>query len=100
MCPPTLRTLRDGYTIVHKGILCHSLIPSPKKLARVRALYLALEATFTFAFWAMKSKSKYCMDHMLSWDIDELEYDSLCSHSSLAKGLRGDSDLTPEEQEV
>ena len=45
--------LEEGYSIVHKGILCSAPIPSAQLRFRLRVLFLALECTFAWALWAM-----------------------------------------------
>jgi hypothetical protein len=49
------RALKDGYSIVHKGILCWIPIPLAADQPVLRVLFIALEATFSFVFWAMQS---------------------------------------------
>jgi hypothetical protein len=47
-----------------------------------RLMFVALEATFTYIFWAMRTISKdYGMAHICLWDRNTLEDDGLCSHS-------------------
>lgn len=96
--------LDDGYTIVHKGLICWVPIPDVGVRHAVVALFLALEATFSIILWAMKSRTKdYGMPHLCPWSLDDMEYDGLCSHSSLAECIRGGrreqrtATLTPEE---
>jgi hypothetical protein len=43
--------LEEGYTIVHKGLLCSAPLPPAGVVPTTRLLFLALEAAFTFAFW-------------------------------------------------
>ena len=52
-----IRALRDGYTIVHIGLLCWAPIPTPAKIYAVRALFLAIEAVFAIVFWALRSRT-------------------------------------------
>ena len=94
--------LKDGYTIVHKGILCSMPIPSAALMPVTRTLMILLEATFTFAFWAMYAKTDYAygMAHMCSWSLESLEYDGLCTHSALYERVLGDFNLTAEELEA
>ena len=50
------KSLNDGYTLVHKGILCWTPIPSAALVPILRTLIVTLEATFTFVFWAMLAR--------------------------------------------
>lgn len=94
--------LKKGYTIVHKGLLCWIPLPSAGKVPVYRLLIVALEATFAYIFWAMRTPNfgDYGMSHMCPWDRRALEYDGLCSHCALNEGIRGDFDLTEEQLEV
>lgn len=79
--------LNDGYTITHKGLLCTTPLPADEDVVKVRRLFLALEAAFTFALWAIRVvNTGFGMSGMLQWDTTTLEYDGLCSHSSLKEG--------------
>jgi hypothetical protein len=80
--------LDDGYTITHKGFLCVKQRPNPSQYAVVEAVILALEATFSFFFWAMHSRvADYKMSHARGWDLDAFEYDGCCSHNAMMEGL-------------
>lgn len=94
------RALKDGYTIVHKGCLCWTPIPATGQIPEIRTLFIALEATLTFVFWAMCSKKDYKMGGMHRWPVQSLEYDGLCSHNPLSEKVPGDHDLTVEELET
>jgi transposase-like protein len=65
-------------------------------------LFVSLEATFTYIFWAFKNKSKeYGASFSLCpWQPNDLEYDGLCSHNALGEGIVGDYDATEEEPEA
>lgn len=92
--------LDDGYTIVHKGLLCWCPVPTAEKCFVVRTLILALEATFSIVLWAMRSKTKdYGMPkHLCPWQIDALDYDGCCSHVAIYEQIWGEDDgLTPEQ---
>lgn len=66
----------------------------------VRLLFLALEATFSYMLWAMRTVHKdYGMTHICPWDYKTLEYDGLCSHCCLFEGIVGDFELSAEELE-
>jgi hypothetical protein len=62
-------------------------------------LFLVLEATFAFVFWAMRATTDdiYGATGVQRWARSEFEYDGLCSHCSLAEGAQGDFGLTSEE---
>ncbi|KAH7416943.1 hypothetical protein BKA64DRAFT_283440 [Cadophora sp. MPI-SDFR-AT-0126] len=95
------KSIDEGFTIVHKGLLCWIPIPGVHLQPVIRLLFLVLEATFAFMFWAMKAKlADYGMSHICLWDRANLEYDGLCSHPSLKEGIRGDFGLSAEEIEV
>jgi hypothetical protein len=92
--------LLDGYTYAHKGLLVWTPIPSPANVPMVRLLFVAMEAAFTFFFWAMTSISKdYGMGGCCPWSacLDEIDYEGLCGHSPLAEGVSGNFDLSPEQ---
>jgi hypothetical protein len=96
------RALKDGYSIVHKGILCWIPIPLAADQPVLRVLFIALEATFSFVFWAMQSTkdNAFGMGKMCKWSRDTLEYDGLCSHSASREAVAGDFDLSTEELEA
>lgn len=93
------KALSNGYTIVHQGLLCWR--PIPINAPVVRMLFVLLEATFTFFFWALLAKTEngYGMIAICPWARHSLEYDGLCSHSPLWEPPVGDHSLTPEELE-
>jgi hypothetical protein len=93
----------DGYEITHKGLLCWMKIPPPALVPISRLLFILLEATFAYAFWAMDVSSEHRfpdMRHLCRWEIDEIEYPGLCSHCCLDEGFHGDFDLTAEQLEA
>jgi hypothetical protein len=94
--------LNDGFTITCKRVICHSPIPPRGSRVPLRGLLLLIEATLSIAFWAMESRTKdYGMPHLCSWPLHKIEYDGLCSHSSIYEGIRGDDEgLTPEQIKV
>ncbi|KAK3080238.1 hypothetical protein LTS18_002775 [Coniosporium uncinatum] len=95
------KALRDGFTIVRKGLLCWIPLPSASEIPAFRALFLVLETAFTFSLWTMRSKSSYGFDvsDTRPWTLDALQYDGLCTHSPLSEGPLGDFDLTTQELE-
>jgi hypothetical protein len=95
------KALDDGYIIVHKGFLCWIPIPSPALQPSLRVLFVALEATFAYIFWAMRTITRdYGIPHMCPWTRATLEYDGLCSHSALIETVPGDHNLTAEALEA
>lgn len=95
------QALQDGYTIVHKGLLCWAPIPSAILRYPLRVLIIALEATLTWAFWAMASRKWLGMHSLCRWPVATLEYDGCCSHSALSERVPGDTgNLTPEQIEA
>jgi len=70
-------------------------IPLASLLPKLRLLFVALEAIFSYIMWAMRTVSKdYGMAHICLWDRTTLEYEGLCSHCSLNKGIAGDFGLS------
>jgi hypothetical protein len=94
--------LDEGYTIVHKGLLCSAPIPSAGEVPIARLLFVPLEAVITFVFWAAKSKTAdmFGFADMCPWDRDTLEYDGLCSHNPLSESPLGDFTLSAEQLET
>ena len=101
------KALDEGYTIVHKGLLCWASIPTPSLQPRIRLLFLAIEAALSFAFWTMRTtKNDYGMAHICPWPVhnidalDSFEYDGCCSHCCLNEGIVGDFGLSAEDLEA
>ena len=98
---PTLvkKAMDNGYTIVHKGLLCWTPTPLPMGRFFTRALFLLLETVFSLIFWTMRSRSKsYGMPPFCPWDIDNLPWGGLCSHAAAAELIRGEQDGLTAEQ--
>ena len=94
------KALNDGYSITHKGLLMCCPLPSAAELPTLRLLFLAIEAMFSFHFWAMQSPTKdYGMGTFCPWPKDAFSYRGLCSHSAMWEGVEADFDLTPEQRE-
>lgn len=76
---------KDDYTIVHKGLLCSTSMPSPTMIPIYECR--SLRWIFTVVFWAQLSTKNYGygMAHICPWARDTLEYDGLCSHSALTE---------------
>ncbi|RMJ16929.1 hypothetical protein CDV36_003400 [Fusarium kuroshium] len=100
MVPVGVRdALTDGYSITHQGLFCWVPMPTPTSIPLTRLLFIALEATFAYLFWAMKPhREDYGMVHICPWD--RLEYDGICSHCSLKEKVVSEFNLTPEELEA
>jgi hypothetical protein len=93
-------SLAEGYVITHKGLLCWIIRPGPALQPIARLLFILLEATFAYVFWAMRARlGDYGMGHICLWDRTELEYDGLCSHCALNEGVLGQFDMSAEELE-
>ncbi|KAK7727879.1 Aconitate hydratase mitochondrial [Diaporthe eres] len=95
------KAVKDGYKIVHKGALCQTPIPSASLRPSIRVLFVALEAMFTFVFWAIRSVSDdaFQMGHVRQWPLEALEYEGLCSHNAFIENVRGDHQLSAKELE-
>jgi hypothetical protein len=96
------KALKEGYTIVHKGCLCWSPLPGAGEVPQIRVLFIALEAAFTFVFWAINCNTDYGfgMLDICQWEIEALDYDGLCSHNPLSEAPAGDHNLSAEELEA
>lgn len=96
------KALNDGYAIEHKGILCSTPVPSAALVPLRRLIFIIMEATFTFYFWALASTTEYgySMADFCPWARDTLEYDGLCSHNPLYEAPAGDFSLSAEELEA
>jgi hypothetical protein len=95
-------SLKEGFTVVSRGLLCWTpSIPPPGIQPVFRLLFLLLEATFSYIFWAMRTPrgNDYGMAHICPWDRLALEYTGLCSHCCLTEGVIGDFSLSPEQLE-
>jgi hypothetical protein len=96
-------SLEEGFTVVHRGLLCWTLsIPPPAVQPTFRLLFLLLEATFSYVFWVMRARNgkDYGMEHICLWDRLSLEYSGLCSHCCLTEGVHGEFSLSAEELEA
>ncbi|KFY92389.1 hypothetical protein V498_04989 [Pseudogymnoascus sp. VKM F-4517 (FW-2822)] len=90
-----------GYTVTHKGLLMWSAIPAAAEVPCLRLLFVAIEATFSFMFWTMYSKTKdYGMGGICQWPRDEFAYYGLCSHNAMYEGVMGNFDLTADQLEA
>jgi hypothetical protein len=76
-------------------------LPSAADIPPVRALFVAMEAMFSFLFWTMKSKKKdYRMGVYCPWERKCFAYDGISSHNPLWEGVTGDFELTPQQREA
>ena len=90
--------LGEGYEIVHKGLICWAPIPGPRFVPARRLLFVALECTFAYIFWALKAQGgDYGMGHICTWNYRAMPYDGLCSHQCLTEGIHGEFDMTPDQ---
>jgi hypothetical protein len=78
------KSLEEGFTMTHKGLLVWTPIPRPAFRYLIRCLFLVLESTFTLLLWAMKSRTKdYFMPALVPWPRESFTYDGLCTHFSI-----------------
>lgn len=95
------QALDNGYKIVHKGVLVSCPIPSAANAPRLRLLFVVMEATFCFLFWAMRSNNKdYGMGACCPWPRESFTYRGLCSHNALIEQVSGKIDLSGEQLEA
>jgi RNase P subunit RPR2 len=83
--------LREGFTITHKGLLVWAPLPKASDVPMFRAIFLVLEAALTSVFWAVQSKvtgeSKFSFGilPLCPWNVSDLVYTGLCSHTPLVE---------------
>lgn len=93
--------LKDGYEITHKGILVWCSLPAAAKVPIYRLLFLAMEAAFTYTFWAVKSRlTDHSMISCCPWALSSFTYGGLGSHNPLIELAAGDFNLSSEELEA
>ncbi|KAF2434716.1 hypothetical protein EJ08DRAFT_730425 [Tothia fuscella] len=79
------KSLDEGYSTTHKGVLLRIPLPDPVNTPEYRMLILALEALFSFVFWTMVDKpSNYGLLHMRGWG--HMDYEGLCTHTCPYEG--------------
>jgi len=89
----------NGFTITYKGVLCWTTIPLPSNRFPMRSLLLILETFFSLALWTMHSRTKtYGMPSLLSWSLDDVQYDGCCGHVAMSEMVRGEEDGLTAEQ--
>lgn len=82
--------LQEGYTIVHRGLLCWGDIPPPAQAPRVLTRILALEGFFTFMFFrGIEHELEHLWTSFMPWTRDQVEWDPLCTHTCLTERPRG-----------
>jgi len=93
---------KAGYRVTHHGLLCWGKMPAAGFMPRARALFLAIEATFTTIFHAVIERPRIDRhyEHVLLWSRESVDWDPLCSHLSLTEPIRGGVGKTEEELEV
>lgn len=94
------QSLEEGFDITHMGLLCWAPIPPVAAIVSSRTLFLALETTFSLAFWTMKPKDIVGLSALCPWIVHELPYTGLCSHFSMQEPPAGTIDMTIEEIEA
>lgn len=94
--------LDNAFVIVHKGLLCWCSIPAAALVPIYRLLFVAMEATFSYVFWAVRTvtAADWGMGHICSWDRTTLAYDGLVRHCAPNEAIRGDFHLSEEEREA
>ena len=98
--PQHVQRLRaDGYQITHSRRLMNLDIPSPELIPKLRVLYVALEAAFTFGFGVLHNRTKNYGARLplCPWSLASLDYFGLCSHNPLIEHVEGDLELSKEE---
>jgi hypothetical protein len=81
--------INNGYVLGHTVILGHCPIPQPADQPVIRGVCLSLETAFSAIFWCMRSKTTdygHLEDHS-GWNLEELPYGGLCTHSPLIEGI-------------
>jgi hypothetical protein len=87
--------LDDGYTITSYGLLVTMPRPGKFLYAPLRALFLGMEAAFTYSLGTLlPGNPDSPLIFLCLWDIYTLEWAPLNSHSPLAEGVR--SATTPD----
>ena len=76
-------------------------LPTAADVPRFRLLFVAMEAAFSFYFWAMKSATKdYGMGICCPWSRDTFTYGGFGSHNALMERVAGNFDLSKEQLEA
>lgn len=92
--------LDQGFTISHRGLLCWGDLPPTTLAPIVATRFLALEATFTFMFFA---RVETIMDEdwtwFMPWKRHQVEWDPLCTHTAFNEKPR-DTELSEEALEA
>lgn len=89
------KPIAKGGKILSVGLLCQMPAPSHENTLATRALAIALEATFTYAFWTLRHPQHgKLMEHMALWSHDSLQWKGGNSHNPLMEIL-WDWEMTP-----
>lgn len=100
-CPSLVKeALNNGYRISYKGLLVWAPMPSARDVPRIRLLFYALEAMFSYLFWTHRSRTKdYEIRSCCPWSPYAFTYAGGCSHNCLRDNVKGNFDFDPEELE-
>ena len=87
--------LEQGFEITGWSVMLDCLLPaSPKPLLRL--FILAIEATLTFRFWALRRRREISVDkYACRWPDADLPWIGLCSQSALRESV---TDLDVDEE--
>ncbi|KAK3996818.1 hypothetical protein QBC44DRAFT_339021 [Cladorrhinum sp. PSN332] len=92
------KPLDDGFSVVHKGVLCWIPRPIAALQPACRLMILLLEYFFAYVFWTMKAAyGSYGLSHISFWAKQHFTYDGLCSHPSIDEGITGAFELSEKE---
>lgn len=93
--------LNDGYSISHRGLLCWAPLPSAGLVPSARVRFVAVEAVFTFIFFAgVETKLDAIWTVFLPWKRESVDWLPLCSHTALMERPQGDPGMTEEQLEA
>lgn len=76
--------VQDGYTLCHRGLLCWAQVPSAGQAPKARVRFVAIEAVFTFLFFAaVETRLDVHWSSLFTWAREDVSWLPLCSHISL-----------------
>jgi hypothetical protein len=91
-------TLEQGYTISYRGLLCWAPLPSDSLIPSARVRFVAVEAVFTFIFFAcFETKLDAIWAVFLPWKRETVDWLPLCSHTALMERPAGVFNMTEEQ---
>ncbi|KAF4825435.1 hypothetical protein CGCSCA5_v000313 [Colletotrichum siamense] len=94
------KSLQDGYSISHMGMLCWCPIPRPSQVPLARLRVIAIKATMTFVFFAgRRCEMDVLWETMLPWTRDEVAWEPLCTHTAFLEKPPGDLEMSEAELE-